>query len=93
MCYNPIDGGDVMKRLQKFLLVLIFLLLGACTFRSFAIYNDFTRHPDLYATYSTPWYSSIILTVFITLLLITIITMFYFILGFIIKKRKNKPNK
>ena len=78
-----------MKRLQKFLIVIISLLLGACAFRSFAIYNDFTRHPELYATYSAPWYTSIIVTVVITLVLIAIITVIYFIVGYINKKRNN----
>lgn len=79
--------------MQKLLLVLVFLLSGACAFRSFTIYNDFTRHPDLYATYSAPWYSSFILTVVITLVLIAIITVVYLIIGYIIKKRKNKFDK
>ena len=79
-----------MKLLRRFLIVLIFLLLGACAFRSFAIYNDFTRHPDLYATYSAPWYASIIVTVVITLVLIVIITIIYFVIGCINKNRNNK---
>lgn len=82
-----------MKILQKFLIVIVFLLLGACALRSFAIYNDFTRHPDLYATYSEPWYLSIILTVAFTVVLIAIITVIYFAIGYIIKKRNNKSNK
>lgn len=82
-----------MKRLQKVLIVTNFLLLVACAFRSFAIYNDFTRHPDLYATYSSPWYSSIIVTVAITLVLIAIITVIYFIVGYINKKQNNKSVK
>lgn len=82
-----------MKRLRRFLVVLIFLLLVACAFRSFAIYNDFRRHPDLYATYSAPWYSSIVLTVVVTLILIAIITVNYFIVGYINKKRNNKYDK
>ena len=82
-----------MKRLQKFLIITISLLLGACAFRSFAIYNDFTRHPDLYATYSSPWYSSIIVTIAITLVLIATITVIYFIVGYINKKRINKSDK
>ena len=79
-----------MKGLRIFLVFLIFLLLGACAFRSFAIYNDFTRHLDLYATYSAPWYASIILTVVVTLVLIVIITIIYFVIGCIIKNRNNK---
>lgn len=79
-----------MKRLRRFLIVLIFLLLGVCAFRSFAIYNDFTSHPDLYATYSAPWYASIIVTVVITLVLIVIITIIYFVIGCINKNRNNK---
>ena len=82
-----------MERLRRFLVVLIFILLGACAFRSFAIYNDFTRHPDLYATYSAPWYASIIVTVVITLVLIAIITVIYFIVGYINNKRNNKYDK
>ena len=87
-CYNIEKGGDLMKRLQKFLIVIISLLLGACAFRSFAIYNDFTRHPELYATYSAPWYTSIIVTVVISILLVLIILTIYFVIGYFIKKRK-----
>ena len=79
-----------MKMLRKILMVLILILLGACAFRSFAIYNDFTRHPELYATYSTPWYTSIIVTVVITIVLVLIISIIYFAIGYIIKKRNKK---
>ena len=82
-----------MKGLRRFLVVLIFILLGACAFRSFAIYNDFIRHPELYATYSTPWYTSVIVTVVITILLVVIISIIYFLIGYIIKKRNNKLNR
>ena len=79
-----------MKRLRNFLIVLIFILSVACVFRSFAIYNDFIRHPELYASYSAPWYTGIIATVTITAVLVAIILTVYFIIGNFIKKRKNK---
>ena len=82
-----------MKGLRRFLVVFIFLLLGACAFRSFAIYNSFIRHPDLYATDSTPWYWSIMVTVVITLALIAIPAILCCVIGYRLKKQKNKPNE
>ena len=82
-----------MKILRRISLIVGFLLLGGCVFRSFAIYNSFTRHRQLYATYSSPWYTDIIITIIITLALIAVIAVVNFIVGFIIKKRNNRSNK
>ena len=60
----------------------------ACFLRVFAIYNDFTRHPDLYATYSAPWYTSIIVTAAITAVMVVITAIIYLAVGRIVKKRK-----
>ncbi len=82
-----------MKGLRRFLIVLIFILLGACAFRSLAVYIDFTRHRELYAAYSAPWYTSVILTIVITLVLIAIIAVIYFVISYIIKKRNDTLNR
>ena len=87
-----------MKRLQMFLKVFVFVLICACSFRVFAIYNDFTRHTELYATYSAPWYADIISTVVITAILVLSAIITYCIAGHVIKKRKqdqtdNKPTE
>ena len=82
-----------MRGLRRFIATLIFILLGACAFHAYAIYNDFTRHPDLYAIYSAPWYLSIIFTAVITLVLIAIIIVIYFVISYIVKKRKNKSDE
>lgn len=77
-----------MKRFQKILLIFIFVQIAACLLRAFAIYNDFTRHPDLYATYSAPWYMSIIVTAAVTAVMVVITTIIYLAVGRIIKKHK-----
>ena len=75
-----------MKNLLSAIKFLIVFLLAACSFRSFAIYNDFKRHPDLYASYSAPWYTDIVVTVIITTFLIAISVAAYLI----IKRTANK---
>lgn len=79
-----------MKRFRKILSVLDFVLILACAFRVFAIYNDYTRHTELYTTYSAPWYSSIITTVILTAVMVLIVHIVYFVVGYIIKKRKQE---
>lgn len=81
-----------MKGLRKFLGVFDFVLIVACAFRVFAIYNDYTRHPELYATYGTPWYSSIIITAVFTAAIVLITTIAYFVVGHIISKRVLRQN-
>ena len=77
-----------MKRFRKFLSIFNFVLIFACAFRVFAIYNNYTRHRELYATYSAPWYSSIIVTIILTVVMVLITTIVRFVVGQIIKKRK-----
>ena len=77
-----------MKKLHKFLKVFIFVQLGGCTARVFQQYNDFARHPDLYATYSASWYTGVIITVALTAVTVTVTTVAYFVVGRIIKKRE-----
>ncbi len=82
-----------MKKLQRFLLLVIFALLGACAFRSFAIYYDFIKHPELYEIQSAPWYTSILLNVSITGIVVVIIAIIYCIIGLLIKKQSRKSKK
>ena len=79
-----------MKESHKFLKVFIFVQIGACCGRVLAKYLDYINHPDLYAMQSVPWYTSIILTVILTAVMVSITTMAYFVVGRMIKKRKQE---
>lgn len=81
-----------MKELHRFLKVFIFVQLGACTGRIFQVYNDYSRHRELYESQSAPWYKDIILAVILTAVTVLITTIAYFIVGYIIKKRKQDQN-
>ena len=76
-----------MRKMQKVLKILIFVELGACLLRVLALYNDFTRHRELYATYSAPWYKDIIITAAITVIMVAITATAYFIIRGRVKKR------
>ena len=79
----------MMKILHKLIYSFIWIEILACAYRVFALYNDYTRHVDLYATYSAPWYSQIVVTVILTAVMVLITTIIYFIVGYIIKKHQN----
>ena len=78
-----------MKKLKKFLIFIIFGQIGACLGHMFAIYNNYLRHPDLYAMYSAPWYVDLIPTAVFTGIGVVITGIVYFILGHIAKKRED----
>lgn len=79
-----------MKELHKFLKALLFVQLGACTARVIERYMDYTKHPELYAAQSAPWYSGIMLTVLLFAATILITTIAYFVVGYLIKKRSDQ---
>ena len=79
-----------MKELHKFLKVFIFVQLGACSGRVLQKYLDFIKHPELYASYSAPWYTGITLTVILTAITVLITAIAYFVVGHIIKKRNKE---
>ena len=79
-----------MKLFQKILLILNFVQIGACLLRAFAIYNDFTRHPDLYATYSAPWYTGILVTAAVTAVMVLVTLTTYFIVGHIVRRCRDR---
>ena len=79
-----------MKILQKILIVVIILLLISCTFHSLGAYYDFISHPEVYETYSAPWYTSIMVTVVITIISVLMLSIICFVLDYIIKKRNGK---
>ena len=82
-----------MKRLHKFLKIFIFVQLGACAYRVFALYNDYLRHTDLYTTYSAPWYTDIIITIVITGIMVLLTWIACFVVGRVIKKRDESSEK
>lgn len=79
-----------MKRLHGFLKVFIFVQLGACAGSVLQKYLDFVNHPELYAYYSAPWYTSITVTVILTAITVLLTTIAYFIVGHVIKKREQE---
>ena len=76
-----------MKRFYLFLGGVDLLLVLACAFRSLAIYLDYTRHPQLYAVYSAPWYTDILVTVILTAVGILITGIIGFSVGWLCKRR------
>ena len=77
-----------MKGLHKFLKVFIWLQFGSCCGRVLQMYLDFLNHPEIYASYSAPWYTGITITVILTAITVVITTIAYYIVGHIIKKRE-----
>ena len=82
-----------MKKLKKFLIFVIFGQIGACLGHMLAIYNNYLRHPDLYAMYSAPWYVDLIPTAVFTGIGVVITGIVYFILGYIAKKREQRQSE
>ena len=82
-----------MKKVKKFLIFIIFGQIGACLGHMFAIYNNYLRHPDLYAMYSAPWYVDLIPTAVFTGIGVVITGIVYFIVGHIAKKRERRHSE
>lgn len=82
-----------MKKLKKFLIFVIFGQIGACLGHMLAIYNNYLRHPDLYAMYSAPWYVELIPTAVFTGIGVVITGIVYFIVGYIAKKREQRQEE
>ena len=76
-----------MKKLRTFLKVFIFVLIGACVGDIIQRYASYVRHPEKYLALSSPWYTSIIISVVFTTVIVLVCAVLYFILGRIIKKR------
>ena len=53
-------------------------------------YLDFVMNPEVYAYYSAPWYTDIVVTLILTTIMVLITTITYFIVGHLIKKRDQK---
>ena len=82
-----------MKKLKKFLIFIIFGQIGACLGHMFAIYNNYLRHPDLYAIYSAPWYVDLIPTAVFTGIGVVITGIVYFIVGYIVNKHEQRQRE
>ena len=75
------------KKIRKFFIFFIAAQIGCCLGRVLAVYNDYLRHPQLYAINSAPWYVYLIPTIVITGVMVLTTAIVYFIISFVIKKK------
>ncbi len=61
-----------MKRLNQFLNILIGAFVGVFIGHGIYVYWDFKTHPDLYAAWSAPWYTSILVYGAFTLVVVVV---------------------
>ena len=85
-------GSERMNQLHKFLKAFIFVQLGSCFGRVLIKYLDFVMNPEVYAYYSAPWYTDIVVTLILTAITVLITTITYFIVGHLIKKHDQKES-
>lgn len=74
-----------MKKLNSFLNVVIGATGGSFIGRSICVVLDFHNHPNLYAMQSAPWYTGILVSGAVTL----VVFMICFAIKAIIKKEAN----
>ena len=79
-----------MHQLHKFLKVFIFVQLGSSSARIIAKYIHYVKHPEIYASYSAPWYTDIVITAVLTAITVILTAIAYFIVGHIISKNKKE---
>lgn len=79
-----------MEKLQKFLKAFIFVQPGIFLINALVQYIDYVKHPDVYMTWSAPWYLEIQITAIITAITVAITAVAYIAVGKLIKKRKDK---
>ena len=77
-----------MEKLQKFLKAFIFVQPGIFLINALMQYIDYVKHPDVYMTWSAPWYTEIQITAIITAITVTITVIAYIAIGKLIEKRK-----
>ena len=75
-----------MKTLNHFLNILIGAFVGAFIGYGIFVYWDFKTHPDLYAAWSAPWYTGILVNGAVTLAVVVVAV----IVKIIIKKYAEK---
>ena len=81
-----------MEKAHKYLKIFIFVQLGACVGRILAKYYDYVKHPGLYAMQSAPWYLGVLITVCLTAVTVLLTTIAYFVIGHMIKRKKNRTD-
>ena len=79
-----------MEKLHKFLKLFMFVEAGSCCGRILARYIYYIKYPKLYEMQSAPWYTSVILAIILTAVIITATAIAYFVVGHIIKKRRQE---
>jgi uncharacterized membrane protein len=72
-----------MKRLYRFLQVILFGFVGTFIGTSLYKWYDYKKHPDLYAMQSAPWYLSIEINAIFTLVIVVVIL----IIMLVVKKK------
>ncbi len=61
-----------MKKLNQFLNILIGAFIGVFIGRGIYVYWDIKTHPDLYAAWSAPWYTYILVSGAVTLAVVVV---------------------
>ena len=77
-----------MKKIHEFLKVFIWVQLGTCFARVLQKCFDYINNPNIYAYYSAPWYTDIVITVIFTAITVLITVIAYYVVAYIIKKRE-----
>ena len=78
-----------MEKLQKFLKAFIIIQPGIFIINALMQYIDYVKHPDVYMTWSAPWYLEIQITAIITAITVTLTVLAYIAVGKHIRKRKD----
>ena len=72
-----------MKKLNKLLNIIIGAFIGVFIGHGIYVFGDYKTHPEIYAFYSAPWYTSILVYGVITVVVVFIAT----VIKLFIKKR------
>lgn len=72
-----------MKKLNNFLNIIIGAFIGVFIGHGLYVLWDYKTHPEIYTSYSAPWYTSILVYGIITVLVVLIA----FVIKWFIRKR------
>jgi len=73
----------MLKKVNSFLNIIIGAFIGVFIGHGIYIFLDYKTHPEIYAFYSAPWYTSILVYGVITVVVVFIAT----VIKLFIKKR------
>lgn len=73
----------MLKKVNSFLNIIIGAFIGVFIGHGIYVFWDYKTHPEIYAFYSAPWYTSILVYGVITVVVVFIAT----VIKLIIKKR------